>query len=417
MGRVDPRVIEQNQRKAKELGRGTWFLSYIMDTNEEEREKGKTVELGKAYFESEKRSFTVLDAPGHRQYVPNMVNAYADVAILVISAKSGEFEAGFGDGQTREHALLAWSIGIRKFVVVINKMDEVSVNWSRARFDECVAAVVAFFKTLGVTSKDLSFLPISGFLGTNIKDRLASATCSWWDGKSLLETLEELPMPSRDFVSPAHLPISGKYRDQGLVHVLGKLETGRLVLGQRVRMLPSKLEARVQFICLEECYITKEAEAGDNVRVGLAGIDENEIHLGHVMEGVVTTNNNAGENASAINNLQCVDKFLAQMLLLEMPSSSPIFTTGVQGVLHIHTTARECRVEALLSEIDKKSKKVAKKKPTFAKKGALVELEFVVTQPVCIDVSSSSSSPCFNRFVFRDKGKTVGVGKVLSLSK
>jgi peptide chain release factor subunit 3 len=201
-GMVDERAIQKFEREAKEKNRDSWYMAYIMDTNEEERAKGKTVEVGRAKFETDKTRFTVLDAPGHKNYVPNMISgaSQADVGVLVISARKGEFETGFErGGQTREHAQLAKTLGVSKLLVVVNKMDDPSVEWSKDRFDEIEKKIVPFLKSCGYnTKKDVQFLPISGLLGQNMKERMQKSMCPWWDGPCLFEALDAIELPFRD---------------------------------------------------------------------------------------------------------------------------------------------------------------------------------------------------------------------------
>ncbi|KAJ1417027.1 P-loop containing nucleoside triphosphate hydrolase protein, partial [Ochromonadaceae sp. CCMP2298] len=172
MGKVDSRTIERFEREAKQRNRESWFLAFIMDTSEEERAKGKTVEVGRAHFETDINRYTILDAPGHKNYVPNMIAgaAQADVGVLVISARKGEFETGFEKGgQTREHALLARTLGVSHLVVVINKMDDPTVEWDQNRYEECVSKLKPYLKQVGYTiKKDVKFVPISGLSGDNV---------------------------------------------------------------------------------------------------------------------------------------------------------------------------------------------------------------------------------------------------------
>jgi peptide chain release factor subunit 3 len=187
MGMVDKRTIEKYEREAKERNRESWFLAFIMDTSEEERAKGKTVEVGRAHFDTPTNRYTILDAPGHKNYVPNMISgaAQADVAVLVISARRGEFETGFEKGgQTREHALLAKTLGVRYLLVVINKMDDPTVEWDLTRYEECVGKLKPYLKQCGYAIKrDVRFLPISGLSGDNILKEVPSETCPWWKGE------------------------------------------------------------------------------------------------------------------------------------------------------------------------------------------------------------------------------------------
>ena len=182
-GMVDKRTMEKYEREAKEAGRESWYLSWALDSTPQERAKGKTVEVGRAYFETDTRRYTILDAPGHKTFVPSMISgaAQADVAILVISARKGEFETGFEKGgQTREHIMLVKTAGVSKVIVVINKMDEPTVKWEKGRFDEIVGKLTPFIKAAGFGPKDVTFIPVSAFTGANLKDPLDKQLCPWY---------------------------------------------------------------------------------------------------------------------------------------------------------------------------------------------------------------------------------------------
>lgn len=172
-GMVDKRTLEKFEREAREKSRESWYLSWALDTNQEERDKGKTVEVGRAFFETERKHFTILDAPGHKSFVPNMIGgaAQADLAVLVLSARKGEFETGFDrGGQTREHAMLAKTAGVKHLVVLVNKMDDPTVNWDEVRYNECRDKIMPYLRKLGFNlQKDLTFMPVSGLVGTGLK--------------------------------------------------------------------------------------------------------------------------------------------------------------------------------------------------------------------------------------------------------
>lgn len=184
-GTVDKRTMEKYEREAKEAGRETWYLSWALDSTPQERSKGKTVEVGRAYFETAARRYTILDAPGHKTFVPSMISgaAQADVALLVISARKGEFETGFEKGgQTREHIMLVKTAGVNKIVVVINKMDDPTVRWDKARYEEIKDKLAPFVRGAGFHVKtDVSWVPVSAYTGANLKDRVEKSVCSWWE--------------------------------------------------------------------------------------------------------------------------------------------------------------------------------------------------------------------------------------------
>ena len=217
-GSVDERTIAKYEREAKEKNRESWYLAYVMDTNEEERAKGKTVEVGRAHFATAAKRYTILDAPGHKNYVPNMVvgAAQADVGVLIVSARKGEFEAGFEKGgQTREHAMLAKTLGVQTLVVAINKMDDPTINWDKARYDEIETKISPFLKAqCGYNLKrDVVFMPVSGLVGHNLIERVSAEICPWADGPSLMQLLDSMKPMHRDPNAPLRLPIVDRCAD------------------------------------------------------------------------------------------------------------------------------------------------------------------------------------------------------------
>jgi len=241
MGCVDDRTIEKYKKDAKDKGRDSWWLAYCMDIGEEEQAKGKTVEVGRATFNTKQKQFTVFDAPGHKNYVPNMMvgAALADYAGLVISARKGEFEAGFEkDGQTREHVQLAKSLGVQKLVVVVNKMDEQSVQWSEDRWKEIRTKLEPFLERSGYPAKDVYYVPISGLTGDNIDFKVDPKVCPWYKGETLMDILDNLPVENRDPNGALRIPILEKVKEQGVV-AHGKIESGTIRLGDKIMVSPS----------------------------------------------------------------------------------------------------------------------------------------------------------------------------------
>jgi translation elongation factor EF-1alpha len=269
-GMIDERTIEKYQRLAKANNRESWFMAYITDETEEERERGKTVEVGKAFFNTQSKRYTILDAPGHQSYVPNMLlgACQADFAGLVISAKQGEFESGFeGEGRTREHALLAKSLGVSKLVVIVNKMDEDSVRWSQDRYDQIKKDLSVFLKQCGYNiEKHVYWVPISGLKGDNITTQVDSHTCSWYKGPTLLEILDSLEVPERKEDAPLRIPILDRYKDQG-IYLLGKIESGIVKYGASYTIMPSKLNFEVGWLFNTEEKGVPFALPGECVRV------------------------------------------------------------------------------------------------------------------------------------------------------
>jgi peptide chain release factor subunit 3 len=230
-GMVDERTLDKYKREAKDAGRETWYISWALDLNKEERAQGKTIEVGRGFFETEKRRYSILDAPGHKTYVPNMIGgaSQADVGILVISARKGEYETGFEKGgQTREHAMLAKTQGVNKLVIVVNKMDDPTVEWSEERYKECTTKLIQFLKGVGYNPKtDIAMMPVSAQTFTGIKDRVPKETAPWYGGPSLLEYLDGMQALERKLNAPFMMPIAAKYKDMGTM-IEGKIESGKV---------------------------------------------------------------------------------------------------------------------------------------------------------------------------------------------
>lgn len=395
-GMVDKRTMEKYEKEAREANRESWYLSWALDTSAEERKKGKTVECGRAYFETSRRRYTILDAPGHKNYVPSMIGGaqQADVGVLVISARKGEFETGFErGGQTREHAVLAKTSGVGRLVVVINKMDDPTVQWSKERYDECVSKLTPFLRGTGYNPKtDLTFLPISGFTGANLKDRMGKEVCTWYDGPSLLELLDGQNLAERKTRGPLLIPVMEKYKEMGTV-VLGKVESGQVRRGQTVMILPTRRTAEVTGLYLEEEKV-EAAKAGDNIRMNLKGVEEEELSPGHV----ICTKKRVANAVTA---------FEAQLVILEHRN---ILCAGYNAVLHVHSLIEEVTIAALLHLIDKKTNRKSKRPPQFAKKGQKVIVRLETLTPVCVE--AFEDHPQLGRFTLRDEGKTIAIGKI-----
>uniref|UniRef100_A0A673WEM5 G1 to S phase transition 1 n=1 Tax=Salmo trutta TaxID=8032 RepID=A0A673WEM5_SALTR len=349
-GMVEKRTLEKYEREAKEKNRETWYLSWALDTNQEERDKGKTVEVGRAYFETEKKHFTILDAPGHKSFVPNMIGgaSQADLAVLVISARKGEFETGFEKGgQTREHAMLAKTAGVKHLIVLVNKMDDPTVNWSLER--------------------GLPFIP----------------------------HLDSLPSFSRITDGPVRLPIVDKYKDMGTV-ILGKLESGFIAKAQQLVMMPNRHTVEVLSLLSDEVE-TDEAVPGENLKLRLKGIEEEEILPGFIL-------------CNAENLCHSGRTFDAQIVIIEHKS---IICPGYNAVLHIHTCIEEVQITALICLVDKKTGEKSKTRPRFVKQDQVCIARLRCAGTICLE--TFKDFPQMGRFTLRDEGKTIAIGKVLKL--
>lgn len=390
-GMVDQRTLDKYKRDAKELGRETWYLSWALDLTPEEREKGKTVEVGRGFFETEKRRYSILDAPGHKTYVPNMIGgaSQADVGILVISARKGEYETGFEKGgQTREHAMLAKTQGVNKLVVVINKMDDPTVNWSHERYLECTTKLSQFLKGTGYNLKtDVFFMPIAAQETMGIKARIPDGVAPWYDGPSLLEYLDNMKALERKTNAPFMMPVAGKYRDMGCM-IEGKIEAGVVKKGMSLTMMPNKQNVEIAAVYGETEDEMGIAQCGDQVRLRLRGIEEEEILPGFVL-------------CSPKRLVHNVSQFEAQIRILDLKS---ILTAGFNCVLHVHAAIEEVTFAALLHKLQKGTGKKSKLPPTHAKRGdsIIARMEIIGgAGSVCIE--RFEDYPQMGRFTLRDQ--------------
>uniref|UniRef100_A0A671MIW5 Pyridoxal-dependent decarboxylase domain-containing protein 1 n=1 Tax=Sinocyclocheilus anshuiensis TaxID=1608454 RepID=A0A671MIW5_9TELE len=396
-GMVDKRTLEKYEREAKEKNRETWYLSWALDTNQEERDKGKTVEVGRAYFETEEKHFTILDAPGHKSFVPNMIGgaSQADLAVLVISARKGEFETGFEKGgQTREHAMLAKTAGVKHLIVLVNKMDDPTVNWSLERYEECKEKLVPFLKKVGFNPrKDVHFMPCSGLTGANLKE--PAEYCPWYIGLPFIPHLDSLPNFSRSSDGPVRLPIVDKYKDMGTV-ILGKLESGSISKAQQLVMMPNRHTVELLSL-LSDDVETDDAGPGENLKLRLKGIEEEEILPGFILCNV--------ENLCHTGRT-----FDAQIVIIEHKS---IICPGYNAVLHIHTCIEEVQITALICLVDKKTGDKSKTRPRFVKQDQVCIARLRTAGTICLE--TFKDFPQMGRFTLRDEGKTIAIGKVLKL--
>lgn len=390
--------MEKLEKESQELNRESWLYAFALDTDDEEKAKGITVQCGKAFFETDRRRFTILDAPGHKNFVPNMITgaAQADVAILIISARKGEFETGFEKGgQTREHAMLIKTLGIRKLVVAVNKMDESTVMWSRERFDEIVDKLSPFLKGAGFNLKtEVEFIPISGFTGYNVFDPIPDGLCKWYTGPTLLSFLDNMPLWDRNISGPFLMPVVEKYKDNGAV-IGGKIESGKVTKGQSIMLMPQKKVLEVVAVFFEETEMIT-AVSGDNVKLKVKGIEEEDIATGNVACDVERP-------------IKTGTVFEVQIAILSCKS---IISCGYSAVMHVHMCSEEVSIVEFLQVIDKKTGNPLPKRP-FARQGEIVRAKIEAKSPICVECFADH--PQLGRFSLRDEGKTVAMGKILKI--
>ncbi|CRL30193.1 Yeast eukaryotic release factor [Penicillium camemberti] len=409
-GMVDERTLDKYKKEAKEAGRETWYLSWALDLTQEERSKGKTVEVGRAFFKVTiphpegdiERQFSILDAPGHKSYVPHMIGgaSQADLGCLVISARKGEYETGFEKGgQTREHALLARNTGVSKLILAVNKMDDPTVEWSKARFDECTIKVTKFLEALGYKKSDIFCMPISAQRTIGIKDRIPKDVCDWYDGPSLLEFLTAFELPERKVNAPFMMPISAKYRDMGTM-AEGRIESGIIKKSGTYLMMPNREEVQISAMYGETEEEIPTAKVGDQIRLRLRGIEEEDFFPGFVL-------------CSPKRPVHCVSAFEAKIRILDLKS---ILTAGFNCVLHVHSAVEEVTFASLLHKLEPGTGRKSKRPPQFASKGQTIIARLEVTSTagaVCVETYDEYNQ--LGRFTLRDQGQTIAIGMITKL--
>ena len=358
---------------------------------------GKTVECGRAYFETDNKHFTLLDAPGHRSFVPNMIGGacQADIAVLVISARKGEFETGFErGGQTREHAMLAKTAGVKHLVVLINKMDDSTVNWSETRFNECRDKLLPYLKKCGFNPKtEVVFMPCSGLNGAGLKDPVSASECPWYSGPAFLPYIDELKPIERYLDGPFIMPVVDKYKDMGTV-CFGKVESGMCDRSDQLLLMPNRKIVEVLQLWNDEDEV-QQVKSGENVKVKLKGVEEEEVSAGFVLCDI--------DKPCKVAKI-----FDAQVVILEHKS---IICSGYSAVLHIHAAIEEVSVKAIICLVDRKTNEKGQMKPRFVKQDQAAIMRLETAGVVCVE--PFKLFPQMGRFTLRDEGRTIAIGKVL----
>lgn len=399
-GAVDERTIKTFEEEAKKMGKETFKFAWVLDNLKEERERGLTIDLRFLQFETKKYYYTVIDAPGHRDFVKNMITgaSQADGAILFVSAKRGEFEAGIGPGgQTREHAFLAFTLGIRQLIVAVNKMDDVSVNWSQERYNEIKNEVSRMLKMVGYKPEKIPFVPTSGWTGDNLVKK--SEKMPWYTGPPIIEALDTFEIPPKPLNKPLRVPIQDVYSITGIGTVpVGRVETGVLKEGENVIFMPANKTGEVKSLEMHHVKIPK-AEPGDNIGFNVRGVAKTDIHRGDV----------AGPPA---NPPTVAKEFIGQIIVIYHPTA---VAAGYTPVLHYHTGQVACRFTELIRKIDPRTGQTTEEKPSFLKTGdaALVRMEPL--HPIAVE--TYVDFPELGRFAVRDMGTTVAAGVIKEITK
>jgi elongation factor 1-alpha len=399
-GAVDERTIKAYEEEARKIGKETFKYAWVLDNLKEERERGLTIDLRFLKFETKKYYFTVIDAPGHRDFVKNMITgaSQADGAILYVSAKRGEFEAGIGPGgQTREHGFLAFTLGVRQLVVAVNKMDDASVNWSEERYNEVKNEVTRMLKMVGYKTEKIPFVPTSGWTGDNLVK--ASDKMPWYKGPTLIDALDTFELPPKPLNKPLRIPVQDVYSITGVGTVpVGRVETGVLKENDVVVFMPPNKQAEVKSLEMHHTRIAR-AEPGDNIGFNVRGVAKTDIHRGDV--------------AGPVSNPPTVaNEFIGQVVVIYHPTA---VAAGYTPVLHYHTGQVACRFTELLRKLDARSGQVVEEKPAFLKTGDVALVRMEPLHPIAVEVYTDF--PELGRFAVRDMGTTVAAGVIKEITK
>ncbi|MCD6239963.1 translation elongation factor EF-1 subunit alpha [Candidatus Bathyarchaeota archaeon] len=399
-GTIDDRTIREFEEEAKRLGKETFKFAWVLDNLKEERERGLTIDLRFLKFETKKYFFTIIDAPGHRDFVKNMITgaSQADAAILVVSAKRGEFEAGIGPGgQTREHAFLAYTLGVNQLAVAINKMDDASVNWSQERYEEVKNEIARMLKMVGYKVEKIPFVPVSGWTGDNLVEK--SDKMPWYDGPTLIEALDTFELPPKPIDKPLRIPIQDVYTITGVGTVpVGRVETGVLKEGDEVVFMPPNVKGEVKSIETHHTRISK-AEPGDNIGFNVRGVAKKDIRRGDV--------------CGHVDNPPTVAKeFIGQIIVIYHPTA---IAAGYTPVMHFHTGQMAVQFVELIKKFDPRTGQTVEEKPSFLKTGDGALVRFRPLRPIAIE--TYSDFPEIGRFAIRDMGTTIAAGVVREITE
>lgn len=389
-------TAEVDKRPEKE----TWKFAFIFDRLKEEMERGITIDLAFRKFMTDNYYFTVIDAPGHRDFVKNMItgSSQADAAILVVSGKTGEFEAGIGTGgQTVEHAYLAKTLGISQVIVAINKMDDDTVKFSEERYNDVKKEIKELLARVGYKEDQTYFVPTSGWTGDNLRE--ASKKMDWYKGETLVKMLDKFKIPEKPIKKQLRIPVQDVYKITGVgVVPVGRVETGVLKVGDKIIFMPSGKTTECRSIEMHHEKIEK-AEPGDNIGFNVRGLSVNEIRRGEVVSHEKTP-------------ATVVEDFIGQTIVIYHPTA---VAAGYTPVIHSHTAQMACTFEELINKIDIRTGQVVQKNPDVLKQDEGGFVRYKPVRPLCVEMYKEF--PQLGRFAVRDMGRTIAVGVITKLTK
>jgi elongation factor 1-alpha len=394
-GNVTEQEMRKLKEKAEELGKGGFEFAFVMDQLKEERERGVTIDLAHKKFETDKYYFTIIDAPGHKDFIKNMITgaAQADAAVLVVSANPGDGV----QAQTKEHIFLSKTLGVNQLIIAVNKMD--MAKYDEKRYNEVKAEVSGILKMVNYKVDEILFIPIASLLGENVIKK--AAQMPWYKGPSLLEAINSLKVPEKPTNLPLRMPIQDVYNITGIgVVPVGRIETGILKVGDKVVAVPGREGKAVPGECksieMHHEQLT-QAEPGDNVGLSIRGFGKKDVARGDVL-------------GHADNVPTVAQEFTAQIVVLNHPT---VITKGYTPVFHIHTAQVACQVTEILRKLNPATGEVLQENPDFIKNGDAAIIKIKPIQPLAIE--KQKDIPQMARFAVRDSGATVAAGICIDL--
>merc|ERR1712066_649140 len=412
-GGIDKRTIEKFEKEAQEMGKGSFKYAWVLDKLKAERERGITIDIALWKFETPKYYVTIIDAPGHRDFIKNMITgtSQADCAVLIVAVGVGEFEAGISkNGQTREHALLAYTLGVKQLIVGVNKMDSTEPPYSEKRFKEIETEVSNYVKKVGFNPKSVAFVPMGGWHGDNMIEQ--SSNMGWYKGwhkevkegkfkgTTMFEALDSIIPPTRPSDKPLRLLLQDVYKIGGIGTVpVGRVETGLIKAGMVVKFAPSNVTTEVKSVEMHHESL-QEAGPGDNVGFNVKNVSVKDIRRGNVCSD--SKNDPAKEAAT----------FDAQVIVLNHPGE---IQKGYTPVLDCHTAHIACRFNELKEKIDRRSGKKIEDNPPKIKSGDAAIVKMIPSKPMCVEPFQQYAP--LGRFAVRDMRQTVAVGVIKSVEK
>lgn len=401
VGAVDDRILKKYEEEAKAMGRESWKYAWVLDKLAEERKRGLTIDLGYFKFETPKYMFTIIDAPGHRDFIKNMITgtSQADAAILVVSAKRNEFEAGYAlGGQTREHAILAKTLGIDQLIVCINKMD--AVNYSEDAYKEIRDELARFLGGIGYKPDKIPFIPTSGMYGDNLKEK--SKNMPWYTGPTLYEALDSLEPPKPMIDKPLRIPVQKVYKIKGVGTVItGRVETGVLKKGQEIVIEPLGKKTIAQSIEMHHTPL-EEAIPGDNIGINVKGISAEEVKRGDVIGPPNAPPSVVGGGRGS---------FIARVIVIWHPTR---IYPGYTPVMHVHTLQVATTFKNILRKYGPKGETL-EEKPEYIARGDNADVELEPIRPSVVEPFQQFQP--LGRFAIRDMAQLVAVGIVSQIKK